>query len=301
MTTDPKIPEPDTIEVEVEEKSSEESSNNAIATTRVFRLVNTSPSTNPPRRLNPSLSNLSNQNDKDDIEIIYIPLDESSCDTQTIIETSSKLPNQSDESDNDEYLLPKRQRGNTGQSLKFSSHNDKTTTPKVVIKANQSIGGDMLVQLQEVIETTESPRVTLSTAPKTPSAILPEKSSAKTSKRSQATSSTMTVAEPTTKVQTFLPEIVPRTSANIETTSPTKSKQSTVEKTTIAEQATESTSNGIASGLKESLLARANLNDNEETFFALSLVEILKRLPHKKRAKAKCHIINYLTELEYDS
>lgn len=40
---------------------------------------------------------------------------------------------------------------------------------------------------------------------------------------------------------------------------------------------------------------------NEETYFALSLVGILKRLPPHKRAIAKCHILSYLTELEYGS
>lgn len=42
-------------------------------------------------------------------------------------------------------------------------------------------------------------------------------------------------------------------------------------------------------------------SNNEETYFALSLVGILKRLPPQKRAIAKCHILNYLTELEYGS
>lgn len=39
--------------------------------------------------------------------------------------------------------------------------------------------------------------------------------------------------------------------------------------------------------------------NDEETYFALSLIGTLKRLPPHKRALAKCHIINYLTELEY--
>lgn len=42
-------------------------------------------------------------------------------------------------------------------------------------------------------------------------------------------------------------------------------------------------------------------SNNEETYFALSLVGILKRLPPHKRAIAKCHILSYLTELEYGS
>lgn len=42
-------------------------------------------------------------------------------------------------------------------------------------------------------------------------------------------------------------------------------------------------------------------SNSEETYFALSLVGILKRLPPHKRAMAKCHILNYLTELEYGS
>lgn len=42
-------------------------------------------------------------------------------------------------------------------------------------------------------------------------------------------------------------------------------------------------------------------SNNEETYFALSLVGILKRLPAHKKALAKCHILNYLTELEYGS
>lgn len=41
--------------------------------------------------------------------------------------------------------------------------------------------------------------------------------------------------------------------------------------------------------------------NSEETYFALSLVGILKRLPPHKRAIAKCHILSYLTELEYGS
>lgn len=40
-------------------------------------------------------------------------------------------------------------------------------------------------------------------------------------------------------------------------------------------------------------------SNNEETYFALSLVGILKRLSPHKRAIAKCHILSYLTELEY--
>lgn len=44
------------------------------------------------------------------------------------------------------------------------------------------------------------------------------------------------------------------------------------------------------------------VDDNkEETYFALSLVGILKRLTPHKRAIAKCHILSYLTELEYGS
>lgn len=42
-------------------------------------------------------------------------------------------------------------------------------------------------------------------------------------------------------------------------------------------------------------------SNNEETYFALSLVGILKRLPPHKRAIAKCHILSYLTQLEYGS
>lgn len=42
-------------------------------------------------------------------------------------------------------------------------------------------------------------------------------------------------------------------------------------------------------------------SNNEETYFALSLVGILKRLSPHKRAIAKCHILSYLTELEYGS
>lgn len=40
-------------------------------------------------------------------------------------------------------------------------------------------------------------------------------------------------------------------------------------------------------------------SNNEETYFALSLVSVLKRLSPHKRAIAKCHILSYLTELEY--
>lgn len=42
-------------------------------------------------------------------------------------------------------------------------------------------------------------------------------------------------------------------------------------------------------------------SNNEETYFAMSLVGILKRLNPHKRAIAKCHILSYLTELEYGS
>lgn len=42
-------------------------------------------------------------------------------------------------------------------------------------------------------------------------------------------------------------------------------------------------------------------SNNEETYFAMSLVGILKRLNPHKRAVAKCHILSYLTELEYGS
>lgn len=41
--------------------------------------------------------------------------------------------------------------------------------------------------------------------------------------------------------------------------------------------------------------------NNEETYFALSLIGIFKRLPPQKRAVAKCNILRYLTELEYGS
>lgn len=40
---------------------------------------------------------------------------------------------------------------------------------------------------------------------------------------------------------------------------------------------------------------------DDETYFVLSLAGILKRLPPHKRAIAKCHILSYLTELEYGS
>lgn len=39
--------------------------------------------------------------------------------------------------------------------------------------------------------------------------------------------------------------------------------------------------------------------NNEETYFALTLLGIMKRLSPKNRAIAKCHILSYLTELEY--
>lgn len=58
---------------------------------------------------------------------------------------------------------------------------------------------------------------------------------------------------------------------------------------------TRSSSDGIVSSSE-------TVDDNkEETYFALSLVGILKRLPPNKRAHAKCHILSYLTELEYGS
>lgn len=41
--------------------------------------------------------------------------------------------------------------------------------------------------------------------------------------------------------------------------------------------------------------------NNEETYFALSLLGTLRRLTPHKRAIAKCHILSYLTELEYGS
>lgn len=40
-------------------------------------------------------------------------------------------------------------------------------------------------------------------------------------------------------------------------------------------------------------------SQDEETFFALSLVRQLKRLPPQKLAIAKCHISTYLTQLEF--
>lgn len=41
--------------------------------------------------------------------------------------------------------------------------------------------------------------------------------------------------------------------------------------------------------------------NNEDRYFALSLLGTLKRLTPHKRAIAKCHILSYLTELEYGS
>lgn len=41
--------------------------------------------------------------------------------------------------------------------------------------------------------------------------------------------------------------------------------------------------------------------NNEETYFALSLLGTMRRLTPHKRAIAKCHILKYLTELEYGS
>lgn len=41
--------------------------------------------------------------------------------------------------------------------------------------------------------------------------------------------------------------------------------------------------------------------NNEETYFALSLLGTMRRLTPHKRAIAKCHILSYLTELEYGS
>lgn len=59
-------------------------------------------------------------------------------------------------------------------------------------------------------------------------------------------------------------------------------------------------SNEKAAGLDSMVTSSdANGSNNEEMYFALSLVGILKRLPPQKRAKAKCHIMNYLTELEF--
>lgn len=42
-----------------------------------------------------------------------------------------------------------------------------------------------------------------------------------------------------------------------------------------------------------------NVGEDEDRYFALSLVGIFKRLTPQKRAMAKCHILQYLTELEY--
>lgn len=42
-----------------------------------------------------------------------------------------------------------------------------------------------------------------------------------------------------------------------------------------------------------------NESNNEETYFALSLIGALKRLNPRKRAIAKCNILKYLTNLEY--
>lgn len=41
--------------------------------------------------------------------------------------------------------------------------------------------------------------------------------------------------------------------------------------------------------------------NHEETYFALSLLGTMRRLTPHKRAIAKCHILSYLTELEYGS
>lgn len=43
-----------------------------------------------------------------------------------------------------------------------------------------------------------------------------------------------------------------------------------------------------------------NEANNEETYFALSLIGTLKRLNPRKRAIAKCNILKYLTELEIE-
>lgn len=64
----------------------------------------------------------------------------------------------------------------------------------------------------------------------------------------------------------------------------------------------EASPNEISAVGLNSLVTSSDTNgasNNEEMYFALSLVGILKRLPPQKRAKAKCHILTYLTELEY--
>lgn len=68
---------------------------------------------------------------------------------------------------------------------------------------------------------------------------------------------------------------------------------SKVDKTIASNSSTEA---NVSSSCNESIDT-----NKEDTYFALSLAGILKRLPPHKRAIAKCHILTYLTELEYGS
>lgn len=270
----------------MEEKSSKQPTSNT-STTTVFRLI--TPNTNSVHQLNPSLSDSNDKgvnDDKDEIDIIYIPLDESSNDTQPITETTVNTAALSDGSDDDRYLLPKRQRGNNGQAIprRASQKNDLTTVPTSnvlnvtsVIKTTSTLVDDDLVTIDEFIELEEA-----------------------------SEDNTMAILTSSKTTKTFPPSKTRPTSAKTQTTPSAKNQTTSSakphiveEKTPVADPIPEESSNGLASELSKSLLARANPAGNEETFFALSLVEILKRLPHKKRAIAKCHIITYLTELEY--
>lgn len=305
--SDPKIETTETKEVIVEEKLSKQSTSNTskpttsnTSTTTVFRLI--TPNTNSVHQLNPSLSDSSDKgvnDDKDEIDIIYIPLDESSNDAQSITETNVNTPMAiSDGSDDDRYLLPKRQRRNNGQAIQGNTDrkNDSTTasTSNVLnmtagIKTTTTLVDDDLVTIDELIELEEASEdntmTILPSSPATTTKPIQSKKPAKT----QRTSSTKTQARSQTTQ-----------SAKTKTTSQAK-PQLVEEKTVVGDSISEESSNGIASELSKSLLARASPSGNEETYFALSIVEILKRLPHKKRAIAKCHIITYLTELEYGS
>lgn len=83
---------------------------------------------------------------------------------------------------------------------------------------------------------------------------------------------------------------------------PLEPSQSNCKQTKTAMIADETSPSEISAFGLNSLVTSSDTSGasgNDEMYFALSLVGILKRLPPQKRAKAKCHILTYLTELEY--
>lgn len=235
-------------------------------TTHVFRLVSpTSQPTKPIRQLKPPILNPTdkdvNDDDSDNVDIIYIPLDDSSNDSLTIAEHVSNTINLSVK--DDEPVPTKQQRGNNGRAVtKSSQNNSEAMVPTVnatsVIKTTSSIA----VEENDEIEAGTIMTIEVHTTP-------PAK--------------TVTTMDPTAAD-------APTLDAN------SSGESSRLNRSLLAEaNAVDTIPRGNSSRLSESLLRDVT---NEETFFALSMAENLKRLSPKKRAEAKCHIIQYLSELE---